>query len=807
MATLLHDLRFALRSLRRVPGFALAAMSTLALGVGATTAIFSTVNAAVLKPLPYPAPEDLYAIRTTLTDGRVTTGLVAPSEIVRLNDPSLSILKAAGVIQQDATFLRDDGVPVKAAVYAVTEGFFDVFGLPMTLGGIRPDQLTAGNNTPPAVVISHRIWRDVYNSDPGIVGRPIRFAEAQTTIGGVAPRNFDTPHNADFWFVIRADPTGVNHSFDGYMRVKPGTTIDKVRGEMSGVMAGLRKDFPQSTLNRIYVVRPLVDQIIGDLGPILLIVLSATGLLLVLACVNVTNLLLARGAARAREMAVRVALGAGRGRIVRQLLTESVMLAVGGAVLGLGLAYAGVQLLLRIGASKLPRLDAVPFDMNVVLFALGALMVCGVLVGFAPALRLARTDVKTLMSESGRSQTGGRATERWLSVMTVAEIALAVTLVAGAGWLVRSFANLNATDPGFDPEGRIVFDISMQGSQFPNNAAITAAVDDLFSRFRAIPNVTGVGGTTNFPLKGGQENSIFIELQGETHNPARPRGSRQRNVTPGFFDAMGMRIVAGRDFQATDVPNPTSAAAIVNQAFVDRYLKGQNPVDIRFRSGYPNINPQSEVAIVGVVESVRQKSLVEAPEPAFYLSSRQLPFPFRRQTVVVRTTLENPSVLQPAIREELRKLDPQMAVDFDTASNILGDTLRRQRVGMALMLLFGATAIVLAMVGIYGVIAYAVAQRRNEVATRLALGATPGTVFWLVVKRGRALAAIGAVVGLAIAYGLGRVAASWIYELRAADPVILGGAVVLMVAIALVATMIPAYRASRLDPSRTLRAD
>jgi predicted permease len=415
--------------------------------------------------------------------------------------------------------------------------------------------------------------------------------------------------------------------------------------------------------------------------------------------------------------------------------------------------------------------------------------------------------VKTLMSESGRSQSGGRATERWLSVMTVAEIALAVTLVAGAGWLVRSFANLSATDPGFDPEGRIVFDISMQGSQFPNNAAITAAVDDLFSRFRAIPNVTGVGGTTNFPLKGGQENSIFIELQGETHNPARPRGSRQRNVTPGFFDAMGMRIVAGRDFQATDVPNPTSAAAIVNQAFVDRYLKGQNPVDIRFRSGYPNINPQSEVAIVGVVESVRQKSLVEAPEPAFYLSSRQLPFPFRRQTVVVRTTLENPSVLQPAIREELRKLDPQMAVDFDTASNILGDTLRRQRVGMALMLLFGATAIVLAMVGIYGVIAYAVAQRRNEVATRLALGATPGTVFWLVVKRGRALAAIGAVVGLAIAYGLGRVAASWIYELRAADPVILGGAVVLMVAIALVATMIPAYRASRLDPSRTLRAD
>jgi putative ABC transport system permease protein len=810
MGTLFQDVRFALRSLRRLPAFTIAAIATLALGVGATTAIFSTVNAAVLKPLPYPAPEDLYGLRTALTDGRVTTGLLAPSEIVRLNDPSLSIVKAAGVIQQDATFLRDDGVAVKAAVYAATDAFFDVFGLPMTLGGVRSDQVSDNNGPPPAVVISYRIWRDVYNSDPAIVGKPIRFAEAQTTIGGVAPRSFDTPHGADFWFMLRPDPQGVNHSFDGYMRVKPGTTVERVRAEMATVMAGLQRDLPQSTLNRIYVVRPLVDSIIGDLGPILLIVLSATGLLLILACVNVTNLLLARGAARAREMAVRIALGAGRGRIVRQLLTESLLLAVGGALLGLGLAYAGVQLLLRVGAAKLPRLDAVPFDTSVLLFALGALFVCGVLVGFAPALRLARTDVKTLMNESGRSQSGGRGTERWLSAMTVAEIALAVTLVAGAGWLIRSFASLNSTDPGFDPERRVVFDISLQGPKFRDNAAVSAATDDLFTRLRAIPGVSGVGSTTNFPLKGGQESSLYLELQGETLNRANPRGSRQRNVTPGFFDAMGMRILAGRDFQDTDRPSAAADAArvaIVNRTFVERHLKDRNPIDVRFQFGYPNIDPRSEVAIVGVVESVRQKSLVEAPEPAFYLSSGQLPFALRRQTVVVRTTLENPSVLQPAIRDEVRKLDPQMAVDFEMASNIVGDTLRRQRVGMTLMLLFGATAVVLAMVGIYGVIAYAVSQRRNEVATRLALGATPGTVFWLVVKRGRTLAAIGAVAGLAIAYALGRVAAASIYEMRAADPMILGGAVVLMVAVALVATMVPAWRASRLNPARTLRSD
>jgi predicted permease len=508
-------------------------------------------------------------------------------------------------------------------------------------------------------------------------------------------------------------------------------------------------------------------------------------------------------------MAVRIALGAGRGRIVRQLLTESVVLSVAGALAGIALAYAGVQLLLRIGAAKLPRLDAVPFDTNVLLFALAALVVCGVFVGFAPALRLARTDVKTLMNESGRAQSGGRTTERWLSVMTVAEIALAVTLVAGAGWLIRSFASLNSTNPGFDPEGRIVFDISLQGPKFQSNTAVAAATDDLFRRLRAIPGVTGVGSTTNFPLKGGQENSLYLQLQGETLNRANPRGSRQRNVSPGFFEAMGMRILAGRDFQDTDRPSdaPGAGVAIVNRAFVERHLKDRNPIDARFQSGYPDVDPRSEVVVVGVVESVRQKSLVDAPEPAFYLSSSQLPFTLRRQTVVVRTSVANPSVLQPAIRDEVRKLEPQMAVDFEIASNIVGDTLRRQRVGMTLMLLFGATAVVLAMVGIYGVIAYAVSQRRNEVATRLALGATPGAVFWLVLRRGRTLAAIGAVAGLAIAYALGRVAAASIYEMRAADPMILGGAVILMVVIALVATMIPAWRASRLDPSRTLRAD
>jgi putative ABC transport system permease protein len=802
MGTFLQDVRFALRNLRRSPAVPLAAIATLALGIGATTAIFSTVNAALLRPLPYPHAEDLYSLRTTLTDGRVTTGMVAGSEIVRLNDPSLSIERAAGMQQFDATLLREDGTPANAVVYGVSEGFFELFGLPMTLGGFKPEQLATEG--PPPVVISHRIWREMFQSDPGIVGKPMRFAEVTTSIAGVAPRDFDTPHNCDFWFGVRLNPQDVNHSFEGFMRVRRGTTMARAEAELAVVMAGLARDFPASARARAYVVRPIVAQIVGDLGPILIVVLSATGLLLVLACVNVTNLLLARGAARAREMAIRVALGAGRGRIVRQLLTESVILATAGSIVGLLVAALGVRLLMSVGAAKLPRLDAVPFDATVLLFALAALFVSGIFVGFAPALRLARTDVKTLMNESGRSASGGAGTARWLGVMTVAEIALAITLVAGAGWLIRSFANLRMIDPGFSADQRLLFDLTMQGPKFNGPAAITASLGDLFGRLRALPGVAAAGATSSFPLRNSQENSLLLQIQGKPFNAASPMGSRQRFVTSGFFNAAGIRVVAGRDIDASDRPDG-ARVIVVNRTFVTRYLDGRDPIGTRVSYGYPTVNPNSESAIVGVVDDVRQKTLVEVPEPAFYSPVGQ-GFA-RRLTIVVHTKSADTAPLQAAIRDEMRRFDPAIAVDFQAVPELVSSTLRRQELGMTLMLLFGAVAVALATVGIYGVVAYAAAQRRGEVATRLALGASSANVFWLVLKQGCILAAIGTAIGLTVAYFAGRVVANNIYAVRAADPVILGVATMLVASIAIVATMIPAFRAARLDPARVLRAD
>ncbi|HVH55020.1 MAG TPA: ABC transporter permease [Vicinamibacterales bacterium] len=814
METLLQDLRFALRSYRRAPAFPLAAVATLALGIGATTAIFSTLNAVLLKPLPYPNAEDLYNIRTTLTDGRVTTGMLSNGEISRLNGTTSTIGRAAGMQSADLTLLHKDGTPQHVKIYGVTEGFFELFGLPMTLGGfthenfVQPAPPPPGTQgpppAPPVVVISHRVWQDLYQGDAAIVGKPIRFAEVATTIAGVAPRDFDTPHGGDFWFSQQLGKDDINHFFDGYMRLKPGATLAGANAEMAPIMAGLGRDFPQADLNRVYVTKSLVASVVGDLGPILIIVMSATGLLLLLGCVNVASLLLARGAARAREMAVRVAIGAPRTRIVRQLLTESVLLSALGALLGMLLAYGGVRALLTLGAAKLPRLDAVTFDPRVLLFTLAALIVSGVLVGFAPALRLAGTDVRTLMNESTRSATGARGTARWLSAMTVVEIALAIVLVAGAGWLVRGFANLRSTELGFDADKRLIFDVSFLGPKYPNGQSVDVSARTLRERIAALPGVTAVGATSNFPFRNTLEGSLIARFHGEPLDAEHPIGTRQRFVSAGYFNATGTRLLQGRDFGPDD-RNNTMPVAIINKSFVKRYLAGREPLGLQFSAGYPSPDPRNEVTVVGVVDDVRQKTVTDEAEPAFYSPLSQIPL--RRQTIAVATSTSDVSGLQTAIREQVRQLDPQIAVEFEVVRELVNATMRRQQLGMTLMLIFGGVAIVLAAVGIYGVVAYAVSQRKGEMATRLALGATPGSVFLLVMKHGALLALVGIVVGLAVAYLSGRVVSSRIYAIPASDPLMLSLAIVLVAAITAVATMIPAWRASRLAPSGVLHND
>ncbi|HEX3868516.1 MAG TPA: FtsX-like permease family protein, partial [Gemmatimonadaceae bacterium] len=598
--------------------------------------------------------------------------------------------------------------------------------------------------------------------------------------------------------------TDVNHGQEAFVRLRPGTTIARANGEMSTVIGNLARDFPASDRNRVYVTRPLVESMVGDLGPILIIVMSATGLLLLLACVNVANLLLARGAARAREMAVRAALGAGWGRLVQQLLTESVVLAAAGTILGVALGALGLRALLAIGAAKLPRLDAVPFDARALLFSLAVLVVTGGIIGLAPAVRLLRSDMRTLMNDSSRSASAGRGTARWLMAMTVAEVALAIMLVAGAGWLVRGFSNLRNADAGFIADQRLLFDVSFFGPRYQTPDAVRQAHVDLVTAVQRVHGVTAVGLVSAYPMRGTLESSLLAEFHGQPFDAANPPGTRQRFAGPGLFAAMGTPIIKGRDFSAADLPT-TVQVAIVNRVFVERCLKGRDPIGVQFSAGYPDPDPKNEVTIVGVIGGVRQKSLAEAAEPAFYTPLSQ--FPLRRATAVVSLSQSDVGAAERAIRTEVRKLNPTMALDFELASDVVGGTLRRQELGMTLMLIFGGIAIVLAAVGIYGVVSYAGSLRREEMATRLALGASPRSVFLLVMRQGAKLGLAGAGLGVGLAYFSGQIISSRVYAIRAADPLILGVATLLIAAITVLATTIPAARAARLNPANALQSE
>jgi putative ABC transport system permease protein len=818
---MLADLKFTFRSLRRQPGFALAAILTLAVGIGATTAIFSTVNAALLRPLPFPHPEDLYAVYTPATDGRFTTGRCSGVELMRLNDPNVSVVHAAGSSRLDTTLVRPDGSAISSVGFGVTEGFFDIFELPPAAGRFFT-HAEYTPNTPPVAVLSYHLWQNVYGGDPSVVGKPLRIAtiNAPVPVVGIAARDFDVPSGADFWINFSIGPQATGHGFDGYLRIKPGTSLTRLNSEMASAMSGIARDYGVLGKNRRYETKPLVNAMVGDLRSTLLVVLGAAGLLLLLASVNVTNLLLARGAVRAREIAVRVALGAGRGRIIRQLLTESLVLSSAGTLLGLFFAFIGVRLLLAYGGSDLPRLNAVPFDARVLLFALAVLLLTGLIVGFAPALRLAGTSLKALMNESTRSATGGGAAHRMLKAMIVAEIALAITIVAGAGWLVKSFANLGNADPGFAANGRVVFDVLLRAatilppppppgtppppSQIPVGERLTTYTRDLASKFRVINGVTSVGAAASFPFRQDRDGVLYLGIQGQTVDLDHPLVARAHSVSPGFFETMGVKMIAGRQFTDDDRAS-TARVAIVNRTFAQRYLGGRDPLRMTFTAGYPTVPEAPVMTIVGVVDDIKYVSIGLAADPAYYMPEAQAAFFL--QTWVVNTSLPNPTSLAQALQAAVASKDPLVPIQVQSLTDLMGRSLARQRLGMTLMALFAVAALALGAVGIYGVIAYASAQRVSEVATRMALGATPSNVFWLMLNQGRALAIAGTMVGLGVAYAAGRYVSSQLYEVHASDPLILVSATALVVAITFLAIVVPARRAAQVDPSRILRMD
>jgi putative ABC transport system permease protein len=797
-------IRGALRSLLRQPSFTLAAAGTLAVGIAATTTLFTTVNAALLRPLPYANPADLYAVRTYFPDGRFTMGLVGTEELAEVAAQKDVVSAVACTIRLDRT-LGTHPDPRQIVAYAVSDHFFDLFGVPLQTGrAINADDDVRG--APSVVVLSHALWQNAFGGRPDIVGQSITMSGRPALVVGIAPAGFDVPTGTDLW-TNTWFPFTVGHAYEGYVRARPGIPFAQLQGRMNQTFIPLAKKYPEQETGRAYAVRPLLEATVGSLGPILLILFGATALLLVLAVVNVSNLMLARTTSRVREVAVRAALGASRGRIIAQLLSESVLVAIAGAVLGSMLAYVVVQLLLHFGAGRLPRLGSLSIDFSVIAFVAFVAGLTGVLVGIAPALRMADTDITALMNESGRSVRGSRKTRRLLGAFVIAEIAVAVAIVAGAGRLVRSYQNLESLDPGFRPGGLLVLDVALPPPQPPFQERRNAWWDQTDAALRAV-GATEVAATSSLPLEPHEwDSTVFVDMVAHPDVPVDRRpNARLRFVTPEFFQTMGIRLLEGRTITREDGIH-TQPVGVVNEAFARRNLGGASPIgeQIKGLHGHREGNKfvDDYVRVVGVVRDVKYSALSGPTEPVLYVPFSQ--FIPARASIVVTTADRSPERHSAEFISALRRIDPSLAIEAKTVPAVVAASLDRERLGMWLMLGFGVAALLLAAVGMFGVIAYVVSQRTGEMAVRQALGATRGQILAKVVREGAGVALIGLAIGIVVAWWTGRLVAGYVFDVSAHDPLVLGASAAIVGCLAVAATFLPARRAATLEVARALR--
>jgi predicted permease len=806
----------ALRRLANRPSFTLPAIATLAVGIGATTAIFSAVNAALLRPLPYAEASDIYVLHVVRVDASWSDGYLTNAELTAIAAGAPSVASVAGArIPRTEVIVADDGRNQQIDISTVTDAFFDVAGMPLLAGSAYA--IEGREDSYGAVVLSDRIWNQLFARNPEVLGTALHFPSGSSTIVGVAPPDFDIPAGADAWSVFAPSPSSQFNVYMGYLRVRHGTDVDQLRSELDAVMAARVEDGLDPG-GRMFVVTPLLETVVGDLEPILWIVLAAATVLLVLACANVAALILARGGAQTREFAIRKALGASPGNVSRQLLTESLLLSVLGTGGGVVLAWVGVRILAALGSDGLPRLDRVAFDTNVLLVAVATVILTATLVACLPMIRLRTLDVRSLLGESGRSKSGERGSGSVLSGIIVAEIAMAILLVTSAGWLVRSYANLTDVDPGFEARSRLVFRTALLGTSYApvrtiehNASGVFPRIDeassltpaawlrDLTSRLEGVEGVTavGLGGLVPFAPEP-TFLTQYVTVPGGSYDPAIGNVARGRLVSPSFFAAMGMRLLAGREL--TD--GEPFTRVVVNEAFVRVYLGGMEPIGLTFATSVqPNSFP-TERTIVGVVADVRFSSLRQPDPPAIYVNAY-----LSDGFVVVSTTLADPAPLIPAVQAAVRAVDPQVPVTIELLDDSMGVELARHRLGLMLMILFAIVSLVLAGVGIHGVVGHGTSLRKTEFAVRIAVGASPSRIAASVLRQGAGLCALGLAIGLVLAYVAGRIGSSWLYDVGAADPMILGLAVTAVGALAITAFSFSAARGAAVEPGTALQSD
>ena len=812
MDTLLHDLRFALRTLRKSPGFTTVAVLTLALGIGATTAIFSVVNGVLLRPLPYGQPERVVMLWNHWKGWPETW--LSQAEYWDFSDQNRSF-EGVAAFTDGTRNITGNGDPEKLRADFVTANAFPLLGV----RAARGRTFTAQEDQPGSgvAIISDGLWKRRFGGDPGVVGRSIQLDDSAVTVIGVMPPGFQLPldfagQSKDLWLPLAlvrdsaaADGRG-NHGLNAFAKLGPGVTLAAANAEVGAIAKRMTELYPTEEPEGFgsFIV-PVTTQVMGDVRPALLLLLGATAFVLLVACANVANLLLARSEVRQQEIAVRTALGAGRTRLVRQLLTESIVLALTGGAFGLLLARWGIDGLLATAPTGIPRLEQVGIDDRVLAFALLASIGTGILFGLAPAFHLALRDIQGTLRSYGRGSTAGGARSRIRHALVVSEIAIALVLVIGGALLIQSFVRLRGVDAGFDPRNVLTLQISLPPSSYASNAQVRTFYRTLLERARGLPGVQSAGATRALPMDGVIGDWGFT-IEGPDASQSDHMQGDWQVVAPGYFAAMRIALKEGRPL--TDADDDGAAGVILmNEELARRAFPRGDAVGRRVRMGGDTLWR----TVIGIVGDVRQRGLDAEVRPELYLPHAQFPTAAGnalRQMYVVVHTASDPAGITSAIRREMRALDPNVPIaSVRTMDTVVGSWAAERRLSMGVLSILAIVALALAAIGTYGVMSYAVAQRTQEIGLRMALGAEPRDVLNLVVRQGLGLALTGVVIGLAAALALTRLMHSMLYQVGATDPATFVGITVLLAATAIVATYIPARRATRIAPTVALQSE
>jgi putative ABC transport system permease protein len=798
----IQDLRFGLRWMARSPGFTFAVVLTLALGIGANVALFAVVNAVVLRPLPYPEPDRLVRIWSTNPERGIDQANVNPLDFADWQADAEAFEALGGFNPRRLSLTGSEGQPELHRGLRVTSGYFRALGVDAALGRTFTAEETRPGG-PKVAILSHALWRDRYGADPAIVGSSTVIDDEAYTIVGVLPPGFVSPAIAQaeqpaLWVPLVIEPgMGRGGLWLGAIgMLANGRSIEVAGQEMSSLAGELWSDFPQTNDGRGVALQALKESIVGETRPMLVLLLSTVALLLLIACTNVTNLFLARSTARRGELSVRLALGASQRRLVRQLVTESLLFALLGCALGLGLGHLIIRVLTSLRFLELPRIEELDLDATVLLFTLGLSVLAGFLFGSAPILRSGRNGFANAL------RSGGRSTETALGrtprLLVVAEVALALVLLFGAGLLLRSFSKLLDVELGFDPEGLVILETELAESRYPEPARAALFYDQLLGRIEALPGVESATMIDILPF-GGSFNCSSFGLEDGSLPPDELSCAEYRNVGPGYFETMGIRMLLGDGFlpeHGADAP----PVAVVNQALARQVWPGGGAVG---ESLTLHLEDQESHRIVGVVDDVLHFGLADDPSPVIYISSVQHPSYF--MTVVARSR-EEPASLIGQMRGVVRDLDATLPVIRATElSTLVADSAAEERLRTLLVTAFAALAMALAAVGVFAVVGFSVSRRTHEIGLRMALGADRAAVLGQILRESMIAAFAGIALGIVAALLTARFLRGFLFEVSAFDPAALAGSAALLALVALGATLLPAYRASTLDPRAALQ--